>query len=140
MTKYSSGKLMQITIDDIVNDPPHALTRRDVQALLKALPDEWNIWLKTVHLKATLPGNSRFVRPAIYSVLGGPRLNLCSRGLTPETARKEVLRELAIQAHLHRYRRRRNQLSQAELKEIDQMIEPLLKQADEQLQVAERAG
>jgi hypothetical protein len=121
---------MQIIVDRIDAPPEHALTRRDVKAILAVLPKDWHIWLRIVHLKATLPEHSAFNRPVIYSTLGGPRLNVCSRGLTLEVARKEVLRELAIEA-LSKPLRMVHRLSAAETEEIDRLIEPLLAKVED---------
>jgi hypothetical protein len=119
---------MKIIVDIVDAAPPHALTLKDIKALLRMVPKEWKLWLRIVHLKATLPEHSRFARPVIYSFLGGPRLNVCCRGLSADRARREILRELAVQGlrvplwHGHR-------LSDAQLKHIDEVIAPLLEKA-----------
>lgn len=123
---------MRIQVDKTTGPPDHALSLADVKALLKVVPAEWNIRRLVVHLRSTLPENAhyRFERPVIYDFLGG-ELKVCCRGLDPETARKEILRELAIQG-LRIRTRSRHRLSDAELKRIDQIVAPLLEQAREQ--------
>lgn len=116
---------MKINIDRINTPPYHSLTRADVKDLLAVVPASWLRFVKTVHLSATLPGNSRFDRPVIYIAGSDGRLNVCSRGLEPDQARREILRELA-----HRGLGIRpsyaNRLSHQQLKQVDEEIAPLL--------------
>ena len=119
---------MKIILDKIISSPPHALNRREVKFLLDTIPTEWNIKLSVIHLKATLPENSRFERPAIYSYLDNGRLNVCSRGLSRDKACQEILRELAIQ-QFHITMRMIHRLSDTELKRLDKIIAPLVQQA-----------
>ena len=86
---------MQIIVDKINATPAHALTRAEVKSLLALVPKDWLRHVQTVHLSATLPENSRFSRPVIFSYSGN-RLNTGSRGLEPKQARREILRELAV--------------------------------------------
>lgn len=121
---------MKVIVDKLQSPPPHALTIPEVKALFARVPAEWDLWLRVVHLKATLPENSRFDRPVIYQVLGGPCLNVCSRGLGPHQARKEILRELAIQG-LRKPLRMTHRLSAAETQELDRIIAPILALVDQ---------
>lgn len=111
---------MRIQIDP-TDDPPHALTRAEVKALLALVPEDWKRYLQTVHLKATLPANSRFERPVIYAGYYN-RLNVCCRGLSKAEAEREILRELARRA----LKLRDHTLSAADLKRVDNEIAPLL--------------
>jgi hypothetical protein len=120
------GDPMKITIDKLNGPPPHALSRRDIWAIVNAVPPDW--WVPmTIHLKATLPEHSAFERPVIST---GLRLNICSRGQSPHVARKEVLRELAIP---FAKQRPANSVSQADLAEVDRVIAPILERVQEAL-------
>jgi hypothetical protein len=123
---------MKILIDAIGGPPPHALTRRDIKAVLAALPKVWDFPLPIVHLKATLPTHIDYDRPIVYDFLGGPRLNVYSRGMFRQDAITGIVRELAIQG-LHRTTRRGRRLSHAELDEIDKKIQPILAQVENAL-------
>jgi hypothetical protein len=118
---------MRITIDKINAPPAHALTCFEIKTLLTVVPKDWLRYVQTIHVSATLPSNSRFVRPVIYSAYSN-RLNVCSRGLEPEQARREILRELAViglnikPSYGHRP-------SRQQLKEVDEIIAPLLEKA-----------
>lgn len=90
------------------------------------MPKEWLRYVQMIHLSATWPGNSRFVRPVIYDYSG--RLNVCSWGLQPEQARREILRELAL-VGLNINPSYGYKLSHQQLKEIDETIAPMLEQA-----------
>ena len=118
---------MQINIDKINAPPAHALTRPEIKALLAVVPKDWLRYVQTIHLSATWPGNSRFVRPVIYDHYSR-RLNMCTRSLEPEQARREILRELAM-IGLNIKPSYGHKLSQHQLKEIDEIITPLLEQA-----------
>lgn len=115
---------MKIIFDKLNNPPPHALNREQIKMLFGLLPTEWKIKVSTVHFKATLPDNSRFERPVIYSSLNW-RLNVCSRGLSQRQACREILRELTIHA-LHIQTRMIQRLSALELKSVDEIIALLL--------------
>ena len=82
--------------------------------------------VQTVHLSATLPYNSRFVRPVIFSSYSR-RLNVCSRGLKREQALLEILRELAVHG-LKIKPSYGHKLSHQQLKEVDEVVSPLLQQ------------
>ena len=118
---------MQINIDKINTLPAHALTRPEIKALLAIVPKAWLRHIQTVHLSATLPSSSRFVRPVIFSGYSN-RLNVSVRGLEPNQARHEILRELVV-AGLNMKPSHGNKLSHQQLKEIDEIIAPLLEQA-----------
>lgn len=116
---------MHITISiDPVQEPPHALNKDDIKALLAVVPTEWTRSISNVRLCATLPSNSRFGRPVILSAYSR-RLNVCCRELTADNARKELLRELAKNG-LNITTRRFNRLSAQQLKTVDEAITPLL--------------
>lgn len=117
---------MRICIDRINSPPPHALTRAEVKDLLAVVPTEWLRFVKTIHLSATLPSSSRFNRPVILSLGSDDRLNVCSRGLEPDQARREILRELAHHG-LDITPGYANRLSHQQLKEVDEAIAPLLR-------------
>ncbi len=118
---------MQINIDEINAPPAHALTRQEIKVLLAVVPKEWLRHIQLVHLSATLPSNSRFVRPVIHSYSGN-RLNVSTRGLEPEQAQREILRELAV-VGLNIKPSNGHKLSHRQLKEIDEVVAPLLEQA-----------
>ena len=117
---------MRIDVDPIHAPPSHALTRNEVKELVALVPQEWIRFIRTIHLSATLPDNSRFARPVIYSAYSN-RLNVCSRGMEPEQTRLEILRELARRG-LSIQPSKGNNLSHQQLKEIDEVVSPLLKQ------------
>ena len=109
---------------DRVSEPPHALNRATIKAILTVVPPDWLRYIKTVHLGATLPTNCAFVRPVIYSAYSH-RLNIYSRGLTLDDARKEVLRELAVHG-LSIQTCYGHNLSAQELRQVDEAIMPYL--------------
>ncbi len=115
---------MKIIFDKLDNPPRHALNRQEAKMLFGLIAKEWKLKLSAVYFKATLPYNSRFERPVIYSSLG-ERLNVCSRGLSRKQACQEILRELAIRA-LHIQIRMVHRLSHTELKRVDEIIAPFL--------------
>lgn len=116
----------RIIIDPVESNPPHALTRQEIWALFRSLPEEWDTRVRIVHLKATLPEHSRFARPVIYSSYSA-RLNVCSRGLPFKTALREILRELAIEGTEFRHRERvGSRLSRHDLEYVDHFVEPIL--------------
>ena len=117
---------MKIIIDKVENPPPHALTRRDVKAVLSVIPKDWDFSLPIVHLKATLPEKTCPVR---YDFLKGPKLTICSRGMTPQTVYRDILRELAIEG-LRKSTRYGHRLSETELEELDRLIQPFLNQIE----------
>ena len=130
---------MQIIVDKINVPPVHALTRAQVKILLSVVPKEWLRYIQTIHLSATLPDHSRFPRPVIYS---SNRLNVCSRGLKPEQAQREVLRELAMYG-LNIRPSYGHRLSKQQLKKIDEIIAPYLMyahQEEENIVVGEGGG
>ncbi len=118
---------MQINIDKINASPTHALTRPEMKTLLAVVPKDWLRYVQTIHLSAIMPSNSRFVRPVIYSGYSN-RLNISIRGLAPEQARREILRELAV-IGLNVRPSYGHKLSHQQLREIDEIITPLLEQA-----------
>jgi hypothetical protein len=120
---------MRIIVDKVDAPPPHALNRRDVKALLSVLPKDWDFPLPIVHLRATLAPHFDANHPVRYDYLAGPKLSICSRGLSLQTVYRHVLRELAIQG-LHKSTRYGHQLSQSEMEEIDKFIQPLLEQME----------
>lgn len=119
---------MRIIIDPISEEPAHALSRRDIKAIMNVVPDDWLRFIKTIHLASMRPEHTRFDRPVIYSGYSG-RLNVASRGLAPRQARKEVLRELAKEG-LRVVPSKANSLSAHQLREIDHVIAPLLDQLE----------
>ncbi len=125
-------KPMQIIVDKINAPPVHALTRADVKALLAVVPEEWLRHVQTVHLSANLRDGSRFDRPVIYNAYSR-RLNVCSRYLAPDQARREILRELAVLG-LKIKPSYGHKLSQQQLKEIDEVIAPYLMHAHQEEQ------
>ncbi|MEO7715188.1 MAG: hypothetical protein ABIY70_03220 [Capsulimonas sp.] len=119
---------MRISIDLIDKPPSHALDRSDIKAIFAVAPPEWRKHIQTVHVSATLPQNSRFVRSVIYSA-SSLRLTVCSRGLTLHGARQEVLRELAVRG-LKIQMRMIHRLSEADLRTVDRAIAPMLAQLE----------
>lgn len=113
---------MRIIIDPVPETSPHALSRGDVKTLLASVPPSWTRHIQTIHLGSTLPEHCRFPRPVIYSQ---NRLNVYSRGLKPDKARQEVLRELAVHG-LSIQTRYGHKLSAEELRRVDEAIRPLL--------------
>lgn len=122
------GRSMQVQIDHLKSPPQHALTVADIKAIFAVLPEEWrdHLYVQTVRLSATLPEHSRFERPVTYSP-SARRLTICSRGMTLEQARREVLRQLALHG-LWLETRRSNRLSEEETRKLDSAIAPLLKE------------
>jgi hypothetical protein len=120
---------MKIYVEKVTTDPPHALTVKQVADLIRLVPKEWLRHIRRVNLKATLPSHSTFQRPVISSYFNG--LNVCCRGLKPEVAQKEILRELAISG-LRLTTRYGYRLSREELKKLDEIIAPYLKSLRDQ--------
>jgi hypothetical protein len=120
---------MKIIIDNLDSPPPHALSRQDIKAVLAVLPKESDFSLPIVHLKATLPANYDRDYAVDYDFLGGPKLNVRTRGMSPQEALRRVLRELAIQG-LRKSTRWGHRLSHVEMEEVDRRIAPLLVQFD----------
>jgi hypothetical protein len=117
---------MKIIIDRLDGPPPHALTREDLLAIVRAVPPQW--WIpRTFHLKATLPEHCAFKRPVVFTAF---RMNIYSRGLTPEDARKEILRQLATPFG---NRRPFGAVSKADLEGIDRAVEPILERVAQAL-------
>ena len=114
---------MKFIIDKVSTLPAHALSISEIKALLRAIPADWVRYVQTVHLKATLPKHSLFDRPVIYSSYSN-RLNICSRGLSPQEARREILREIAARKFVPS--RTYNRLSKEELVQVDRIIAPYL--------------
>jgi hypothetical protein len=73
---------VNIVIDRIDRPPPHSLDRTDIKALLSMMPGDWNVRIKTVHLRASIEFHTWYERPAHYDLLQR-RLSICSRGLDP---------------------------------------------------------
>jgi len=115
---------MKIRIDALDKPPPHALTISEVKAVLAIVPAEWKRFVSVVRLSAEMPDFSRFGRPV---TLVSTRLTICSRGMSSETAYKEVLRELAVTG-LGIHLRMVHRLSKADLQKVDQSITPFLEQ------------
>ena len=83
---------MQIMVDKVETAPFHALNRQDLQALLKAVPPEWLKYVSNIRLSATL--NTSPARYVTLDILK-KRLTVCSRYLTADRTRQEILRALA---------------------------------------------
>jgi hypothetical protein len=121
---------MRVVVERLHRDPPHGLTCYDVKAIVHAAERDLGPFPGLlVHLKATLPGNTRFDRPVIYS--GPNRLNVLCRGMTREQAAREILRELVVLGTDPglRYGYRGHQLSAKELAAVDARVETILPEA-----------
>ncbi len=125
---------MRVVVEKVGSGPDHALSSTEVRTLIRAAEAELGTFpgLK-VHLKATLPANTLFDRPVIYS-RSGNRLNVICRGLAREVAVREVLRELVRMA-ADPVVRQGHRLSAAQLRAIDVRVDQILPKVMESLGV-----
>ena len=116
---------MRVVVEKVGQEPTHALTSKDVKALIRAAEVHLGPFPGLlVQLKATLPENTVFERPVIYSPVSN-RLNVLCRGLEWGTAVREVLRELVVMAASIQTRQG-HRLSAQELREVDARVGELL--------------
>ncbi len=84
---------MKIITEPVKDEPAHSVTKRDVQMVLKNVPEEWS-WHGSVFLIAAQKfENSKWDRPVI---LNQGTLRILSRGFDRNQIIKELLIELAI--------------------------------------------
>ncbi len=121
---------MKIIIEKVTNEPPHSLTKIDIQTLLMEIPEEWNKGYKTIILSNAIYPKSDFNyynnRPVD---LNNSKLIIHSRGLIKSGVIKEILIELCQRnsGDMNLKEGRRNSMSKNQRHLLEQKVEPVFK-------------
>lgn len=111
---------MKILIDKVTSEPNHSLSKKDIDLVLKNIPNEWIGSANIFRLASQLFEKSKWPRSVIYNA---PSYIIMSRGIDRKVVIKEFLIELAISStigdSLHAHTLNNNQV-----KKLEEVIEP----------------
>jgi len=84
---------MKIIIEKTKTEPNHSITKKDIQAIIEIVPDDWIGIAHVFLISAQLFENSNWDRPVIQN---NTTFRILSRGIDRNEIVKELLIELAI--------------------------------------------
>ena len=89
---------MKIVIGKFSSEPFHALSKKDINLLLKLAPSEWVKHVSSVVLSSKIMKKTKLAKPVEYSPTS-KQLTIFSRGLVREDIARQFLFELASIVH-----------------------------------------
>jgi len=111
---------MKIIAEKITESPKHALTIKDIKALVEVVPEEWIGQAHVFLLSAQRFENSKWDRPVIQN---NTTFRILSRGFGRNEILLELLIELAIRPN-RIYPRYAHRLSTSQRKKLEEIVTP----------------
>ncbi len=115
---------MKIVVGKFSSEPFHGLSNKEVETLIKLVPEDWTKDIKSVHLSAKICRHKGRDRSVVFSSSSG-KLEIMSRGFDMQDIAKEVLYTLS---HLGGETEGKplGKVTPAQLSVLDEAISPYL--------------
>ncbi|PCJ97949.1 MAG: hypothetical protein COA50_03180 [Flavobacteriaceae bacterium] len=111
---------MKIITEKINSEPKHSITKKDVQAIIEVVPDDWIGIAHVFSISSQLFENSNWDRPVIQN---NTNFKILSRGIDRTMIIKEILIELAIRP-TKTYPPKGHSLTKSQRKKLEALILP----------------
>lgn len=111
---------MKIISEKIVSEPGHAVTKKDIKAVIDVVPDDWVGVAHVFTISSQLFSNSKWDRPVIQN---NTTFRILSRGFDRNEIIKELLIEMAI-TPTKNHPPYGHRLTQRQRKELEELIKP----------------
>ena len=113
---------MKIITEKINDKPHHSISKKDVQAIIEVIPDDWIGIAHIFLISSQLFENSKWDRPVIQN---NTTVKILSRGIDRNEIIKESLIELAIKP-TKTYPPKGHSLTKSQRKKLEVFIRPYL--------------
>jgi hypothetical protein len=111
---------MKIITEKVHSEPAHAITKKEVGAIIDVVPDDWIGVAHVFLISAQLFENSNWDRPVIQN---NTTFKILSRGIEKNLIIKELLIEMAIRP-TQTYPPRGHTLTKSQRRKLEELIEP----------------